>query len=148
MSSEAYLKLTIQVGSVVILPSAKLSSPDPHPFVVIGVEEGEVHMVCGSSQQDTVNRLLKRPGYTNESFVWVSPDGAGNGNSLNKDTFFDCNKIIPFPLYALCDKHFEGSLLNVGILSESDFDQIITGVDLSPLAAFPVDMMVYGTGFK
>ena len=121
----------IIVGNILWYQNDDIDNPDPHPHVVVAIEENFVYTVCGTSQKATIERKAKNLGLNDYSlFPCVSPTGE---LGLTRETYFDCCNY--FEIYApdLQDKYQSGEEVNIsGEIVYSDYEQIRSTLKSNP----------------
>lgn len=94
----------IETGSVYYFQEERLSSDEPHYFVVLNrnphIEEFLI-LACISSQVEKRKRIAKFLRFPEETLVMVSPL---KYSMLKKESVIDCNNIFERSIQSLIDK--------------------------------------------
>jgi hypothetical protein len=126
----------IQTGSVFYFEEEKLSSEEPHYFVVLNKHprtEQLLILVCASSQIEKSKRRAKALRYVPLTQVFISPS---EYPLFSRDTVIDCNYVFDKSHQSLIDKLEQGKL---GVCTEIMDAEIVRklkeGVIASPQIA-------------
>lgn len=118
----------IAIGNIYWFVDPLINSPLPHPHVCLGIYENDcVFMICGTSNFKGRQRHFELNGLPFETLVRIQPNGA---NTLNKDTFIDCNQV---QTHDVGDLYYNETLELRGIVSNSELFQIKNGIEISEL---------------
>lgn len=122
----------LKIGNVYLFVKHKLSSTkDPHYFIIIGKSDGEVILFsCCTKRLETILRLNKINGISNDTIVEIKPDG---NNKLPKDTYINCNNVIAHTTDELYDLSQKGHLVFQGTITPKQINEIKAGIDKSPV---------------
>lgn len=85
---------TVKTGSVYYFEEEKLSSPEPHYFIVVNKapkSDKILILVCASSQIEKRKAVVEKLGFPKETLIIVSPQECP---CFTKETAIDCNSII------------------------------------------------------
>src|SRR3989344_1523724 len=96
--------VTIKTGSVYYFEEEKLSSDEPHYFIVLNQNprtEEFLILVCASSQIEKMRQIMQRLGFPQETLVFVSPS---EYPIFSKDTVIDCNRVFEKTSQTLIEK--------------------------------------------
>jgi hypothetical protein len=121
----------IQAGKIYYFSSAEIS-PIPHFFICIARSENEVvFLVCCTSQFEKRRKFIEMRNLPYSTLVWVKPN---EDNSLEKDTFVDCNSApLEYSIENLSHRYDSGNLEFKGEVTASVLEQIKIGLLDSPL---------------
>lgn len=109
-------------GSVLWYVNDDIDNPEPHPHVVVAIHEGFTYTVCGTSQQETIERKARNYGLELALFPAIDPHQT---NGLRRRTFFDCGNYFEIHTNVLQDKYQRGEIVDVsGNVSFGEYDQI------------------------
>ena len=120
---------TIKAGSVYYFKEEKLSSTEPHFFVVLNKSpktEAFLVLLCASSQVEKRKARAQKLGFLPETLVFVSPS---EYRFFNKETVIDCNAVFEKTTQAVIEK-LEHSKLEVCVdmLPEPIVKKLVAGV--------------------
>ena len=111
--------------------SDQISSNEPHYFIFVSKENGEqAILVCCTSQFEKRAKFIQSRKLPLSTLIWIKPTPE---NGLKKDSYIDCNKLFNFSIEDLKNKHKDGKLKHAGILSDNHYEQILIGLNDSPL---------------
>ena len=131
MFSFDLFKTQLEGKSIFLFSSSQINSPDPHFFICLGEKGGRVlTFVCCTTQFEKRKRFIEQKGLPHQTLVWIKPDAE---NQLSKDTYIDCNKSFDFTLEELNMKYQKGEIRFIGQIIDTQFEQILLGIDASPL---------------
>jgi hypothetical protein len=120
---------SFKIGNIYYFKNPKITSAEPHPHVCVGIkDQAVVFLICGTSQFEKKKRYFELNDIAYETLVWVQPDPLIN--QLTKDTYINCNDIIPHNFIEL---HGTPSFNYYGVVSESELFQIKNGIEISTL---------------
>lgn len=120
----------ISPGQVYYFISDKLNSDVPHFFVCCTIIDGVVFLVCCTSQFEKRKSYIEKRNLPNSTLVWLKPN---DENGFKVDTYVDCNTHYNYTLQKLAQLYGDDELEYKGQLSESDFHQILIGLNESPI---------------
>lgn len=95
---------TLKTGSVYYFEEERLSSREPHYFIVLNKRpktESVLFLVCGSSQVEKRKNAIQKLGFPEETLVFVSPKECP---CFSKETAIDCNTIIDKMIESVIEK--------------------------------------------
>lgn len=106
--------------------SEKLSSQEPHYFIIIEFEGKIVHLVvCASDFEKCKFRIEKRK----QDPCTLVRVKANSENGLKNNSYVDCNNVFNhYTLEILEEKLSEGILSFKGLISDEDYLQLLTGI--------------------
>ena len=113
---------TLKTGSVYYFEEERLSSKEPHYFIVLNKEprtDSVLFLVCGSSQIEKRKNAIQKLGFPKETLVIVSP---AECPCFSKETAIDCNTIIDKRIESVIEKL---NLKELRICDESIPDKIV-----------------------
>lgn len=123
-------RLTLRPGTVYYFVHRKLTSSEPHYFVVLNANpltDSVFVMAIGSSQIDKVRK--RRVSMPPETLVEVSP---AEYKEFSMQTIVDCNQVFELPREELVAKYQAREIGNKCDMPASVFAKIIAGVESSP----------------
>lgn len=130
MDSHSLLKLTLRAGSVYYFQERKLTSPEPHYFIVVNREPFARQLLVltvVSSRVDNVKRLRKGlPG----TLVEIGPK---DYDELKVPSVVDCNVVFNKALSELAEKIQRKEVVYKKDLSSDILNAIRQGIKASPL---------------
>lgn len=134
----------VKVGHVLWYENDEIDNPEPHPHVVVAVEDNFIYTVCGTSRQDTVERIAKNLGLPDYSlFPAIGPT---KGNTLSKATYFDCRDSYEIHRNDLQDKFQSGEVVKAdGTVTYGEYIQIrdamnqCSTIDIKDILIHPED---------
>ncbi len=103
-SSHSPISETVETGSVYYFKEERLSSSEPHYFIVLNKNprtEEFLILVCTSSQVDKRKRIAKLLRFPEKTLVVVSPS---EYPTFKKESVIDCNRIFEKTIQSLIDK--------------------------------------------
>lgn len=122
----------IKTGSVYYFEEEKLSSTEPHYFVVLNSNPHTAELlllVCASSQVNKRQTIALKLGFHQDTLVLVSP---GEYKLFTKETVIDCNRVFEKTPQSLIEKLEEGKLgLCKELIPEEILNKLIKGVLMS-----------------
>lgn len=106
--------------------SEKLTSLQPHYFIIIEFEGKIVHLVvCASDFEKCRFRIEKRK----QDPCTLVTVKANSENDLKNNSYIDCNKVLShYTLEILEEKLSSGILSFKGTISDGDYLQLLTGI--------------------
>lgn len=130
----------IYVGDILWYINDDINNGDPHPHVVVAINEGWIFTVCGTSQQETIERKIKNRCLPDNSwFPVIRP----NNNSLTKDTFFDCCNYFEIHQNDLQDKFQKGETVRKnGKATYGEYYQIREALKSNPVIDI-IDLLIH-----
>ena len=108
LSAENIILNSIRPGTVFYYKEDRLSSPEPHYFIVINYKPDEdqlILLLCASSQIEHVHIL--RNNAPDETLVEIKP---GDYSDFTKYTIIDCNEIFPTEIATIIQKYSQKTL--------------------------------------
>lgn len=132
----------ISVGDVIFYVNSDLIPPNEieHPHIIAAIDGNDIYTICGTSQQETIERLIETRKLSYDLFPCF---GSEKSNGLDKDTFFDCSKSFTIHRYTLQDKFQKGQVVNkCGKITYAQYDQIRIGLNNSKTCDF-LDLLVH-----
>ncbi|MFZ4500158.1 MAG: hypothetical protein ACOYMZ_01520, partial [Minisyncoccia bacterium] len=122
------LLATLKTGSVYYFEEERLSSPEPHYFIVLNREprvDTVLFLVCASSQVDKRKNAIQKLGFPEETLVIVS---VGECDCFIKETAIDCNTVFERTTLSVIEKLENGKLrICSGVLPDEIIAKIVTG---------------------
>jgi hypothetical protein len=120
----------IEEKKVYYFSSKKLNTSVPHYFVCVlkNNQEMLILVCCTSDKNDKQKRRIEILGL-HKTLVWINPTPE---NGFSKDTFVNCNSIFEYTIEDFRILYEQNSLEFKGIISDSDYEQIINGLFESP----------------
>lgn len=133
----------IQAGSVYYFEEERLSSIEPHYFIVLNKSprtEELLILVCASSQVDKRKHIAQKLGFPLETIVTISPSEFA---LFTKKTVVDCNGVFEKTAQSLIDK-LEQEKLKVctEIMPENIVQKLVTGIFASTQIADNIKKML------
>jgi hypothetical protein len=118
----------LSIGDIYWFKNPNISSPDPHPHIYVGKkDEDHLFMICCTSNFEGRQRYFEINELPFETLVRIKN---GNHNKLTKDTYVDCNDILP---YDVGDLYYEYKMQYWGAITDAELLQIKEGISLSEL---------------
>ena len=128
-----HILATIETGSVYYFKEEKLSSDEPHYFVVLNKNpqtEEFLILVCASSQVERRKQIIKQLGIPSETLVTISPS---EYSSFSKDTVIDCNRVFEKTLQIIVEKLKQDELkVCRDVMSDVILQKLTAGILVSP----------------
>ncbi|MBL7909902.1 MAG: hypothetical protein JNJ41_02460 [Bacteroidia bacterium] len=121
----------LEIGDILWYRNDDLSHPtgDPHPHVIVAIEDDTIHTVCGTSQEQTIERKAQIYGYSLVLFPAINQTST---NGLTSRTFFDCCDTYEMHRNDLQDKFQKGEIVKVsGNVTYSEYEEIRIGLKSS-----------------
>lgn len=122
----------IKTGSVYYFEEDKLSSTEPHYFVVLNSNSHTAELlllVCASSQVDKRQTIALKLGFHQDTLVFVS---LAEYKIFTKNTVIDCNRVFEKTPQSLIEKLEDGKLgLCKELMPEEILSKLIKGVLIS-----------------
>lgn len=138
--ADKFIDGTLKIGTVYKFEAPELIETDvPHYFIVVAIDDEEIHMVKGTSKKDTKENYFNRMGLDLAGLVCIKPDGR---NGFKTETFFDCNDNFPLSKDKLIQKTKDG-LSCEGIISYNHYEQIRAGIRDSNKNDLPDDLLIH-----
>lgn len=106
----------ITPGRVLYFLCTELGTLQPHFFICIIRQPDDILVLsCGTSQFETVKRLIENNRLPNETLVYIpATDGT---NPFYLDTYINCNEYFPYHIDELWDLYRTGDLTIRGELA-------------------------------
>ena len=143
ISARVRILASIKTGSVYYFEEEKLSSTEPHYFIVLNKNprtEEILILVCASSQVEKRQQIAQKLGFSNETLVVVSPS---DYSLFIKDTIIDCNNAFEKTAQSLIDKLEEGKLgVCTELMPTEIVQKLIKGVIMSTQIAENIQKML------
>lgn len=118
----------LSIGDIYWFKNPNISSPDPHPHIYVGKKNDDyLFMICCTSNFDGRLRYFEINGMPFETLVRIK---GTEHNKLTKDTYADCNDIVPFEIG---DLFYEYKMQYWGQMTDAELLQIKTGISMSEL---------------
>jgi hypothetical protein len=137
----------IQTGSVYYFEEERLSSTEPHYFVVLNKNprtEELLVLVCASSQIKKRKQIARKLGFSPKTLVVISPS---EYPPFTKDTVIDCNGVFEKTAQSLIDKLEQGKLkVCTEFMSESIVQGLVQGIIASTQISEKVKKMLSSKG--
>lgn len=135
LKSKQFDENDVEIGAIIWFVNKELEEPTEysHPHIIVAVEDNYVHVVCGTSQQETVERIIK-----NFSSPWCNHScfpafSSTDITKLSKTTFFNCTTCYDVHMYDLRDRYENGEDIFIeGKINYGQYDQIRTALKKSP----------------
>ena len=128
-----YFTDNIQERKVYYFSSTYLNTNTPHYFICIKKTDDEVIILsCCTSQFETVKRFVETRSLPYETLVYISSNDSIN-EVFDKDTYVNCNEYYQYTVDDFRKKYEEGLIVFSGEISESHYEQILTGFHTSPM---------------
>lgn len=141
--AEIRILAAIQRGSVYYFEEEKLTSDEPHYFVVLNENprtEDFLVLLVASSQVDKRTRIAKQLGFPPETIVVVRPTECP---LFSKDTVIDCNSTFERTTESLIEKLESGTLkVCTEVLAPEIIDNLIVGVLASSQVSANIQKML------
>ena len=105
-----HILATVKAGSVYYFEEERLSSPEPHYFIVVNKNpktDQVLLLVCASSQVEKRKDAIKKLNFAEETLALVSPKECP---CFNKNTAIDCNTIWEKTSQSVIEKLSNGEL--------------------------------------
>jgi hypothetical protein len=117
----------IKEGAVFYFRTNKISSDEPHYFIVISnIDNKIIALSCCTSQYDTILKYIKRNKYPDNTIADIDYN---NYVFLKNPTFINCNGKIEFEYNEFVNKHLKDEK---GEVNQNDLKKIIDGMLNSP----------------
>jgi len=118
----------IAIGNIYWFVNPKITSLEPHPHVCLGIYDNDcVFMICGTSNFAGRQRFFELNGLPFETLVRIQPNPT---NTLNRDTFIDCNQV---QTHDVGDLYYNETLNQAGVVTDAELQQIQDGIRMSEL---------------
>lgn len=136
------IKVTIQTGAVYYFASSQITSEEPHYCVVLNNTpngDDSIVLAVASSQVDKRKAFVISRNLPQDTLVEVLPS---ESPIFTKHTVFDCNSVIQEPMEVLIEKLSCGELKIKSQLPDSILQNILTGVQSSPMVEKRIKKML------
>lgn len=144
-----HILATIQTGSVYYFEEERLSSSEPHYFIVLNKNprtEGFLILVLASSQVEKRQQMATMLGFSKETLVFVSPS---EYPFFTRDTVIDCNTVFEKTAQSLIEKLEQGKLKVCPEVMAADIvKKLIHGVLASSQVPEKIQQMLSAHNFK
>ena len=136
---------SVELGNIYLLQKHKLrTTTEPHLFIVVGKNDEEVVLFsCCTSQFEKRRKHIELAGLPETTLVYIKPDAY---NHFDKNTYVDCNQVIPYTVDDLYALRIIGDLGQVGVLRKGKMEEIRTGINDSPNVEGEYKDIVNGNG--
>lgn len=122
---------TISIGSLHYFSYDGLNTTEPHYFLCVAKEEGRIcFMLVVTSQVERQMEYFESRALPFESLVPVNPS---TENQLTKESCINCRRVHEVPESKLNELNATGGIRPKGRLEENYFQQVVTGMLMSPL---------------
>jgi hypothetical protein len=126
---------TLEAGKIYFFRDNPPTGISKHLHVCVKKNDNRtLFFTCCTSQEDTMNRLIKYQGLSPETIVWIKKD---KSNNFTEDTFINCNNVFVCSFDEFCASMSNGRISSaVGEISKTHYAQIINGIlnsDLVPM---------------
>lgn len=120
----------LKIGNIYLFIKHKLkSTEEPHYFIVMGKSDGELVLFsCCTKRLETILRHNKISGTSNDTIVEIKPD---ENNKLPKDTYINCNSVIPHTIDELYSLSQKGHMKYQGCINQNQIVKIQKGINIS-----------------
>jgi len=134
MNKQTTLLISLQLEKDIFFFTQDSTIGIPNHLHILINKKDEMLFVCCTSQEDTMNRLIKYRKLPESSIVWIKKD---KENGLKKDdSFVNCNNIFSCAKDQFADLIKQNKIRKtLGNISESHFEQIKIGLNDSPLVS-------------
>jgi len=123
---------TIKTGSVYYFKEKKLSSDEPHYFIVLNqnpLTEEFLILVCASSQIEKRRQIIQQLEFPKETLVFISPS---EYPIFSKPTVIDCNMVFEKTSQTLIEKLDQNKLgICTEIMPNLILQKIVKGISMS-----------------
>jgi hypothetical protein len=123
----------LQKRTIILFQNPKLKYTNKRHFhIIAGInKQKQTLMLVTTSQEEKVIKRIEKLKLPTTSLVFIKPD---TRNNLTKNSFVDCNNgYFEFSYDELKKIYFENEIKFIGEISEQHFEQIIIGLNDSPL---------------
>lgn len=122
----------IRQGAVFYMKDRRLSSPEPHYFVVLNhdpLTAQTLLLAVSTSKIDKVEKRISRKGFPVETRVVIEET---EYQDFTTQTCIDCNTVFSKPLAELVSQYQSKEVRSHCDLPEDKLEEVIAGVLLSP----------------
>ena len=135
----------IETGSVYYFQEERLSSDEPHYFIVLNRNprtEDFLMLVCASSQVDKRKRIARSLGFPKETLVVIP---MSEYPTFKKESVIDCNRIFEKTIQSLIEK-MENNQLKIceKLMPKEIVERIISGTLASDQVSERIRKMLLG----
>ncbi len=122
---------SIEAKKIYYFASNRLNSPQPHYYVCIARTEADLLILsCCTSQFETIKRFVESRNLPTQTLVYIP---AGTAAVFSLPTYVNCNETHIYTLSEFAAKYNQGLLTFKGELPEIYYEQILIGLQASPL---------------
>lgn len=114
-------ELELRAGGIYRFISDQVEGEHRFVLCLLTEEDRIAYFVCCTSQEGTMNYLIKKNGYDNSTITYFKPT---QQNKFTMSTFANCNVVQRHLDWELQEKFISGELTSFGEISESDFEQV------------------------
>lgn len=124
---------SVEEKKIYYFSSSYLNTDVPHHFICVKKNDDDIiFLSCCTSQFETVSRYVETRSLPNETLVYLSPDNTEN--PFDRDTYVNCNdELKTYTLEDFENMYDNDSISYTGEISDSQYQQILTGIHYSPL---------------
>ena len=135
----------IKIGNVYLLIKHKLTNTrEPHYHIVMGKSDNELVLFsCCTKKLETILKHIKHADLPPSTVVEIRPD---NNNKLPKNTYINCNNLIPYTIDELYDLSEKGHLKYHSNIPDEKIKEIMTGINDSPNVVGEFKDIINGNG--
>lgn len=121
----------IKIGNIYLLIKHKLqNTKEPHYHIVVGKSDNELVLFsCCTKRLETILKHINKAGLPSSTVVEILPD---KQNKLPKNTYINCNKVIPYTIDELYDLSENGHIKYHSSIPEDKLKELRTGINDSP----------------
>ena len=112
--------------------------PNHYHICVAKTDDDFVIFACCTSQEDTMNKLIKKQGLSSSSIVYIK----GGNYNFTKDTFINCNQIYTMTIEQFSEYYDKGGVEFKSEIDLSHYKQIVKGIKESKLVAIEHKKMI------
>lgn len=119
----------IKEKSVFYFSTSKISSPEPHNFVLVKcIDSSIIAFTCCTTNYNTIYKYIIRNGYPEET---VASLDYNNYPFLSSPTYINCNSKTEFDYTEFLNLYQKGKVKYKGEISDEEYTKIVEGILLS-----------------
>lgn len=138
-----HILATIKTGSVYYFSDEKLTSNEPHYFIVLNQSPSSdefLILVCASSQIEKRKRIIKQLKLPEKTLVFIFPSECP---IFSKKTVIDCNQVFEKTSQTLIEKLKQKNLkVCTDVIPNKIIQKLIQGILASPQVSRKIKQML------
>lgn len=122
----------LRTGDILWVSRPDIANGDPHPHLIVGIDDEFIHTVCGTTKKETTERVAR---FRKQGDLAFYPCfGPGGSTGLSDPTYFDCTISYPIRKALIIQEKTSHPKRwgNSGRISFGDYEQVRSALMKSP----------------